>query len=121
MARPTKEQQEAKKAAEQAAQQQPILKELNEIKELLKQATQAPAFSVTEVMKMQARDFITIEEAAFLYGIDIKVVRDMVRSYRVIPYRGKDNRIYVRKTDFRYSMTGEALACDEAARLTFDE
>ena len=102
MGRPTKEQQAAKRQAAQAHKT-------------------AADFEAIDALKIQARDFITIEEAAFLYNLDIEVVRNMVRRYDVIPYRGKDNRIYIRKTDFRYSMTGEALACDEAARLTFDE
>ena len=117
MARPTKEQQQEKKAAEQAAQQQPTLDALNEIKELLKQATQAPAFTPADVMRMQARDYITIEEAAYLWDIPINEVKMMIYRFETAPYKGKNGKIYVEKKSLRYAFIGESLSVRQAQQL----
>lgn len=70
-----------------------------------------------QLVKMQAKEYLTIGEAAQLYDMDENLIKSMIKDCRLHAHRGPNGNIYVRKGDFCFAMFGEPLLISDLAQL----
>ena len=72
-----------------------------------------------QLLKMQAKEYLTIAEACDLYDMDENLIKSMIKDCRLHAHRGPNGKIYVRKGDFCYALFGEPLLMSDLAQLKF--
>lgn len=71
------------------------------------------------LLKMQAKEYLTLDEAAELYDLEADTLKKMVKDCSLRAYKCTNGKIYVRKGELNYAVFGEALMINELAALKF--
>ncbi len=70
-----------------------------------------------QLIKMQAKEYLTIDEAAKLCDLKADTLKKMVKNCEIRSYQGIDGKIYVRKGELYYAVYGKALMINELATI----
>lgn len=84
------------------------------------ETTMKQAFAeLKHIMKMQAKEYLTIDEAAELYDVKTDTLKKMVKNCSLHAYKCTNGKICVRKGDLHYAVFGEPLGFEGLAQLKF--
>lgn len=82
------------------------------------ETTMKQAFAeLKQLLKLQAKEYLTIDEAAEFCDVDENLIKSMIKDCRLHAHRGPNGNIYVRKGDFCFAMFGEPLLISDLAQL----
>ncbi len=84
------------------------------------ETTMNQAFAeLKQLLKLQAKEYLTIDEAAELCDVETDTLKKMVKDCSLRAYKCTNGKIYVRKGELNYAVFGEALMINELAALKF--
>ena len=72
-----------------------------------------------QLLKLQAKEYLTIDEAAELCDVETDTLKKMVKDCSLRAYKCTNGKIYVRKGELNYAVFGESLMINELAALKF--